>query len=124
SSQSLTPVISEKALRHDLTLPFARYVVMHQNEIAYPFKRYQIQPVWRADRPQRGRYREFYQCDAVVVGSESLLNEAEFIAIYFEVLQKLGLKDFSIKINNRKVLAGIAEVLNQSELLVSMTVAI
>lgn len=124
SSQSLTPVISEKALRYDLTVPFARYVVMHQNEITYPFKRYQIQPVWRADRPQRGRYREFYQCDADVVGSESLLNEAEFIAIYFEVLQKLGLKDFSIKINNRKVLAGIAEALNQSDLLVSMTVAI
>ena len=124
SSQSLTPVISEKALRYDLTVPFARYVVMHQNEISYPFKRYQIQPVWRADRPQRGRYREFYQCDADVVGSDSLLNEAEFIAIYFEVLQKLGLKDFSIKINNRKVLAGIAETLNQSDLLVSMTVAI
>jgi len=97
---------------------------MHQNEVVFPFKRYQIQPVWRADRPQRGRYREFYQCDADVVGSESLLNEAEFIAIYFEVLQKLGLKDFSIKINNRKVLAGIAEMLNQSDLLVSMTVAI
>jgi len=124
SSQSLTPIISEKALRYDLTVPFARYVVMHQNDITYPFKRYQIQPVWRADRPQRGRYREFYQCDADVVGSESLLNEAEFIAIYFEVLQKLGLKDFSIKINNRKVLAGIAEALNQSDLLVSMTVAI
>jgi len=124
SSQSLTPVISEKALRYDLTVPFARYVVMHQNEISYPFKRYQIQPVWRADRPQRGRYREFYQCDADVVGSDSLLNEAEFIAIYFEVLQKLGLKDFSIKINNRKVLAGIADELNQSNLLVSMTVAI
>src|SRR5690606_2076829 len=124
SSQSLIPVISEKALRYDLTVPFARYVVMHQNEVVFPFKRYQIQPVWRADRPQRGRYREFYQCDADVVGSESLLNEAEFIAIYFEVLQKLGLKDFSIKINNRKVLAGIAEVLNQSDLLVSMTVAI
>jgi len=124
SSQSLTPVISEKALRYDLTVPFARYVVMHQNEVTYPFKRYQIQPVWRADRPQRGRYREFYQCDADVVGSDSLLNEAEFIAIYFEVLQKLGLKDFSIKINNRKVLAGIAEALNQSDLLVSMTVAI
>jgi len=124
SSQSLTPIISEKALRYDLTVPFARYVVMHQNDITYPFKRYQIQPVWRADRPQRGRYREFYQCDADVVGSESLLNEAEFIAIYFEVLQKLGLKDFSIKINNRKVLAGIAEALNRSDLLISMTVAI
>jgi len=124
SSKALTPVISEKALRYDLTVPFARYVVMHQNEISYPFKRYQIQPVWRADRPQRGRYREFYQCDADVVGSESLLNEAEFIAIYFEVLQKFGLKDFSIKINNRKVLAGIAEVLNRSDLLIDMTVAI
>src|SRR5690554_3018471 len=123
-SKGLTPIISEKALRYDLTVPFARYVVMHQNEITYPFKRYQIQPVWRADRPQRGRYREFYQCDADVVGSESLLNEAEFIAIYFEVLQKLGLKDFSIKINNRKVLAGIAEVLGQSERLLSMTIAL
>src|SRR5690606_9891675 len=124
SSQSLTPIISEKALRYDLTVPFARYVVMHQNEITYPFKRYQIQPVWRADRPQRGRYREFYQCDADVVGSESLLNEAEFIAIYFEVLQKLGLTDFNIKINNRKVLAGIADVLDRSDLLIEMTVAI
>src|SRR5690606_5784435 len=90
SSKSLTPVISEKALRYDLTVPFARYVVMHQNEISYPFKRYQIQPVWRADRPQRGRYREFYQCDADVVGSASLLNEAEVIAIYFEVLGEVG----------------------------------
>lgn len=124
SSKGLTPIISEKALRYDLTVPFARYVVMHQNEITYPFKRYQIQPVWRADRPQRGRYREFYQCDADVVGSESLLNEAEFIAIYFEVLQKLGLKDFNIKINNRKVLAGIADVLDRSDLLIAMTVAI
>lgn len=124
SSKALTPIISEKALRYDLTVPFARYVVMHQNEITYPFKRYQIQPVWRADRPQRGRYREFYQCDADVVGSDSLLNEAEFIAIYFEVLQKLGLKDFNIKINNRKVLAGIADVLDRSDLLIEMTVAI
>src|SRR5690554_5161133 len=124
TAQSLTPLISEKALRYDLTVPFARYVVMHQNEIALPFKRYQIQPVWRADRPQRGRYREFYQCDADVVGSESLLNEAEFICIYHEVLQNLGLRDFSIKINNRKVLAGIAEVLDRSDLLIEMTVAI
>ncbi len=124
ASKGLTPIISEKALRYDLTVPFARYVVMHQNEITYPFKRYQIQPVWRADRPQRGRYREFYQCDADVVGSASLLNEAEFIAIYFEVLEKFGLKDFSIKINNRKVLAGIADVLDQSDLLIEMTVAI
>lgn len=124
SSKGLTPIISEKALRYDLTVPFARYVVMHQNEITYPFKRYQIQPVWRADRPQRGRYREFYQCDADVIGSDSLLNEAEFIAIYFEVLQKLGLRYFNIKINNRKVLAGIAEVLDRSDLLIEMTVAI
>ncbi len=124
TAQSLTPLISEKALRYDLTVPFARYVVMHQHEIALPFKRYQIQPVWRADRPQRGRYREFYQCDADVVGSDSLLNEAEFVSIYHEVLQKLGLKDFSIKINNRKVLAGIAEVLGQSERLLSMTIAL
>lgn len=123
-SKSLTQLISERALRYDLTVPFARFVVMHQNEIVLPFKRYQIQPVWRADRPQRGRYREFYQCDADVVGSESLLNEAEFIAIYFEVLTLLGLKDFAIKINNRKVLAGIAEELGQSNRLIEMTVAI
>lgn len=123
-SKSLTPFISERALRYDLTVPFARYVVMHQNDIALPFKRFQIQPVWRADRPQRGRYREFYQCDADVVGSDSLLNEAEFIAIYYEVLTSLGLRDFSIKINNRKVLAGIAEVLNQTDRLIPMTVAI
>src|SRR5690606_19574326 len=124
SSQSLTPVISEKALRYDLTVPFARYVVMHQNEIAYPFKRYQIQPVWRADRPQRGRYREFYQCDADVVGSESLLNEAEFILVYQEALSSLGLKDFVIKLNNRKLLAGIADIIGKPELLIDMTVAI
>lgn len=123
-SKTLIPFISERALRYDLTVPFARYVVMHQNDITLPFKRFQIQPVWRADRPQRGRYREFYQCDADVVGSDSLLNEAEFIAIYYEVLTSLGLRDFSIKINNRKVLAGIAEVLNQTNRLIPMTVAI
>lgn len=123
-SKTLIPFISERALRYDLTVPFARYVVMHQNDITLPFKRFQIQPVWRADRPQRGRYREFYQCDADVVGSDSLLNEAEFIAIYYEVLTSLGLRDFSIKINNRKVLAGIAEVLNQTDRLIPMTVAI
>lgn len=123
-SKSLTPFISERALRYDLTVPFARYVVMHQNDIAFPFKRFQIQPVWRADRPQRGRYREFYQCDADVVGSDSLLNEAEFISIYYEVLTLLGLRDFSIKVNNRKVLAGIAEVLNQTDRLIPMTIAI
>src|SRR5690606_324823 len=110
SSNKLIPHITEKALRYDLTVPFARYVVMHQNDIALPFKRFQIQPVWRADRPQRGRYREFFQCDVDVVGSESLLNEAEFILIYQEALKNLGLTDFTIKINNRKILSGIAEI--------------
>jgi histidyl-tRNA synthetase len=124
NSKSLTADISEKALRYDLTVPFARYVVMHQNEITFPFKRYQVQPVWRADRPQKGRYREFYQCDADVVGSDSLLNEAEFILIYDEALSQLGLRDFSILINNRKVLAGIAEVIGKPELIIDMTIAI
>ncbi len=124
NSKAITSEISEKALRYDLTVPFARYVVMHQNEIALPFKRYQIQPVWRADRPQKGRYREFYQCDADVVGSESLLNEAEFICIYDEALSNLGFKDFSVLINNRKILAGISEYVGKPELLIDMTVAI
>lgn len=124
NSNKLIPQISEKALRYDLTVPFARYVVMHQNDIALPFKRFQIQPVWRADRPQRGRYREFYQCDVDVVGSDSLLNEAEFVLIYHEALAALGLKDFTIKINNRKILTGIAEIIGKPELIVDMTVAI
>ncbi|QQT27996.1 histidine--tRNA ligase [Sphingobacterium spiritivorum] len=124
ASNSLIPHLSEKALRYDLTVPFARYVVMRQHEISLPFKRFQIQPVWRADRPQRGRYREFYQCDVDVVGSESLLNEAEFILIYQEALCALGLKDFAIKINNRKILSGIAEIIGKPELIVDMTVAI
>ena len=124
NAQSLTSIISEKALRYDLTVPFARYVVMHQNDISFPFKRFQIQPVWRADRPQKGRYREFYQCDADVVGSESLLNEAEFVLIYHEALSKLGLTDFTIKLNNRKILSGIAEIIGKPELIVDMTVAI
>ncbi len=124
NSAALIPSVSEKALRYDLTVPFARYVVMHQHEISFPFKRYQIQPVWRADRPQRGRYREFYQCDADVVGSDSLLNEAEFVLIYQEALDRLGLKDFTIKINNRKILSGIAELLGKPGLIVDMTVAI
>lgn len=124
SSNKLIPHISEKALRYDLTVPFARYVVMHQHEIVLPFKRFQIQPVWRADRPQRGRYREFYQCDVDVVGSPSLLNEAEFILVYQEALEALGLKDFTIRINNRKILSGIAEVIGKPELIVDMTVAI
>lgn len=123
-SKALTPKYSDKALRYDLTVPFARYVVMHKNDITLPFKRYQIQPVWRADRPQRGRYREFYQCDADVVGTDSLLNEAEFVVIYHEVLSELGLKDFTIKFNNRKILSGIAEVLGTEGLIVPMTVAI
>ena len=124
NSKSITPKISEKALRYDLTVPFARYVVMHQNDIALPFKRYQIQPVWRADRPQRGRYREFYQCDVDVVGSSSLLHEAEFISIYDEALSTLGLKDFTILVNNRKILAAIAESIGKSAQLESMTIAI
>ncbi|WP_158990461.1 histidine--tRNA ligase [Mucilaginibacter sp. L196] len=124
TSKKLVSQISEKALRYDLTVPFARYVVMHQNEITFPFKRFQVQPVWRADRPQRGRYREFYQCDADVVGSPSLLNEAEFIMIYDEALSKLGLKDFTIKINNRKILSGIAEVIGKADNIIDLTVAI
>lgn len=124
NSVKLIPQISEKALRYDLTVPFARYVVMHQNDLAFPFKRFQIQPVWRADRPQRGRYREFYQCDVDVVGSESLLNEAEFVLIYWEALLALGLTDFTIKINNRKILTGIAEIIGKPELIIDMTVAI
>ena len=124
TSKSLTSIISEKALRYDLTVPFARYVVQHQNEITFPFKRFQVQPVWRADRPQKGRYREFFQCDADVVGSDSLLNEAEFILIYDEALSKLGLKDFTIKINNRKILSGIAELIDKADSIVDLTVAI
>jgi histidyl-tRNA synthetase len=124
NSNALTSSISEKALRYDLTVPFARYVVMHQNEITLPFKRFQVQPVWRADRPQKGRYREFYQCDVDVVGSDSLLNEAEFILIYQEALSNLGLSNFTIKINNRKILSGIAEIIGKPELIIDMTVAI
>jgi histidyl-tRNA synthetase len=124
NSQLITSDISEKALRYDLTVPFARYVVQHQNEITFPFKRFQVQPVWRADRPQRGRYREFYQCDADVVGSDSLLNEAEFVMIYDEALGKLGLKDFTIKINNRKILSGIANIIDKNDNIIDLTVAI
>lgn len=105
--------ISEKALRYDLTVPFARFVVMNRNEISFPFKRYQIQPVWRADRPQRGRYREFYQCDADVVGTNSLLCEAEIVLMIDEVLTNLGITDFTIKLNHRGILAGIAEAIGQ-----------
>jgi histidyl-tRNA synthetase len=123
-SKYLTSEISEKALRYDLTVPFARYVVMNQNDITFPFKRYQVQPVWRADKPQKGRYREFYQCDADVIGSTSLVNEAELVLIYDEALSNLGLPDFSIKINNRKILSGIAEVIGEADKIVNITVAI
>ena len=116
--------ISEKALRYDLTVPFARYVVQHQNEITFPFKRYQIQPVWRADRPQKGRFREFFQCDADVVGSKSLWQEVEFIQLYDTVFSKLGLQQTTIKINNRKILSGIAEVIGAQDKLIDFTVAL
>jgi histidyl-tRNA synthetase len=116
--------ISEKALRYDLTVPFARFVVQNQNELNFPFKRYQIQPVWRADRPQRGRYREFYQCDVDVVGSDSLLYEVELIQLFDEVLSGLNLEDFTIKINNRKILSGLAEVVGEVDKLIPITVAI
>ena len=115
--------ISEKGLRYDLTVPFARYVVMHRNEIQFPFKRYQIQPVWRADRPQKGRYREFYQCDADVVGSDSLTNEVELISMIDEVFHRFGV-NITIKVNNRKVLSGIAEIIGEPEKIVDITVAI
>ncbi|NIJ46085.1 histidyl-tRNA synthetase [Wenyingzhuangia heitensis] len=123
-SQKLTTVISEKALRYDLTVPFARYVVQHQNEIEFPFKRYQIQPVWRADRPQKGRFREFYQCDADVVGSDSLWQEVDFIQLYDTVFSKLGLNGVAIKMNNRKILSGIAEIIGASDKLIDFTVAL
>ena len=123
-SKQLTSKISEKALRYDLTVPFARYVVQHQNEIEFPFKRYQIQPVWRADRPQKGRFREFYQCDADVVGSNSLWQEVELVQLYDSVFSQLGLGGVTIKINNRKILSGIAEVIGASDKLIDFTVAL
>ena len=123
-SQKLTSSISEKALRYDLTVPFARYVVQHQNEIDFPFKRFQIQPVWRADRPQKGRFREFYQCDADVVGSKGLWQEVEFVQLYDEVFHRLGLKGCNIKMNNRKILMGFAEVIGASDKLIDFTVAL
>ncbi|MDR1887404.1 MAG: histidine--tRNA ligase [Prevotellaceae bacterium] len=119
----LTNRISEKGLRYDLTVPFARYVVQHRNDIVLPFKRYQIQPVWRADRPQKGRYREFFQCDADVIGSDSLLNEAELLQIIDAVFSELGI-EVTIKLNNRKILGGIAEIMGQSDRLTDITVAI
>lgn len=118
-----SPLLTERALRYDLTVPFARYVVQHQNEIVFPFKRYQIQPVWRADRPQKGRYREFFQCDADVVGSDSLLNEVELIQIINDVYAKLGVS-VTIKMNNRKILSALAELIGEKEKIVDITVAI
>ena len=119
----LSGQIAEKGLRYDLTVPFARFVVQHRNDIVFPFKRYQIQPVWRADRPQKGRYREFYQCDVDVIGSNSLLNEAELVQIVDEVFTRLNIRSV-VKINNRKVLAGIAEIIGQSGRIIDITVAI
>jgi histidyl-tRNA synthetase len=119
----LASQICEKGLCYDLTVPFARFVVQHRNEITFPFKRYQIQPVWRADRPQKGRYREFFQCDVDIIGSDSLLNEVEIIQIVDEVFSRLGVR-VAIKINNRKILSGIAEVIGESERIVDITVAI
>lgn len=124
NSQKLTPKLCEKALRYDLTVPFARYVVQHQNELSFPFKRYQIQPVWRADRPQKGRFREFYQCDADVIGSESLWQEVELIQLYDAVFTELQVSGVTIKINNRKILSGLSEVIGQSEKLIDFTVAL
>ena len=124
NSLSVTASISEKALRYDLTVPFARYVVQHRNELEFPFKRYQIQPVWRADRPQKGRFREFFQCDADVVGSDSLWQEVEFVQLYDAVFTALNLKGVKIKINNRKILSGFAEVIGESERLIDFTVAL
>ena len=124
NSMTIAPKITEKALRYDLTVPFARYVVMHQNELDFPFKRYQIQPVWRADRPQKGRFREFFQCDADVVGSDSLLQEVELIQLYDAVFTELKLEGVTIKMNNRKILAGIAEVIGAKHLLIDFTVAL
>ncbi|KAA0993156.1 histidine--tRNA ligase [Dyadobacter aurulentus] len=120
----LTNKISEKGLRYDLTVPFARYVVMNRGTLAMPFKRYQIQPVWRADRPQKGRYREFYQCDADVVGTDSLLCEAEIVMLLHDILPALGIKDFAVKINNRKILTGIAEMVGASGMEGPLCVAI
>ena len=123
NAAKLASKFCEKGLRYDLTVPFARYVVMHREEISFPFKRYQIQPVWRADRPQKGRYREFYQCDADVVGSDSLLNEVELMQIVDTVFTRFGIR-VSIKLNNRKILSGIAEIIGESDKIVDITVAI
>ncbi len=119
-----SPELTERALRYDLTIPFARYVAMNHGQLTFPYKRYQMQPVWRADRPQKGRYREFTQCDADVVGSTSLLNEVELAIIYHRVFEKLGLKDYSLRVNNRKILAALARRCNAEEKMTDITVAI
>ncbi|RLD24598.1 MAG: histidine--tRNA ligase [Bacteroidetes bacterium] len=123
-SRKLTTQISEKALRYDLTVPFARYVAQNQNDITFPFKRYQIQPVWRADRPQKGRFREFLQCDADVVGSKSLWQEVELVQLYDAIFSELNLEGVTIKLNNRKILSGIAEVIGEEDKLIDFTVAL
>ncbi|MEZ5018293.1 MAG: histidine--tRNA ligase [Flavipsychrobacter sp.] len=119
-----TPVVTERALRYDLTIPFARFVVMNQNDLAFPFRRYQMQPVWRADRPQKGRYREFWQCDADVVGSTSLINEAELLCIYQSAFHQLQLPQISIKINSRKLLAGLADICGMPDKMMEITIAL
>ncbi|MDD3522792.1 MAG: ATP phosphoribosyltransferase regulatory subunit, partial [Bacteroidales bacterium] len=121
-SNALSMMVCEKGLRYDLTVPFARFVVQHKNELAFPFKRYQIQPVWRADRPQKGRYREFYQCDADVIGSDSLYNELEMVQLVDDVFNRFGIRVL-LKINNRKVLAGIAQVMGYPDRLTDITIA-
>jgi len=123
NSNKLTAKISEKGLRYDLTVPFARFVVQHRNELSFPFKRYQIQPVWRADRPQKGRYREFYQCDADMIGSQSLLNEVDLVQLTDDIFSDFGIK-VAIKINNRKILSGIAELVGEADKIIDITVAI
>ena len=124
TSKSLTPQISDKALRYDLTVPFARYVAQNRNDIAFPFRRFQMQNVWRADRPQKGRFREFYQCDADIIGTTSLIAEIELVQLYDEVFDSLGLKNISIKINNRKILSGIAQVVGEEDNIIDITVAL
>src|SRR5215213_9965491 len=116
--------LTERALKYDLTIPFARYVAMNHGQLTFPFKRYQIQPVWRADRPQKGRYREFYQCDADIVGSNSLINEVEFVNIYHQVFTQLGIKNYELRINSRKILTALAEISGGIEKMMDITIAI
>jgi histidyl-tRNA synthetase len=119
-----TKGITERALKYDLTIPFARYVAMNHGQLTFPFKRYQVQPVWRADRPQKGRYREFFQCDADVVGSNALINEVEFVNIYHEVFNQLGMENYELRINSRKILTALAELCGGSDKMFDITIAI